>query len=228
MAELNLFFAPGTCARVPMVVLEELGVPYHWQLVRFMKGEHKSPQYKRNNPQGKVPALVVDGEALTENVAILLYLNHLFPDAGLLPAPENSLAYHRQVADLCFCSATLHPLVTRIRMPHFVAGTDVARRVYSAAGKAMDEYFQLVEDRLQAQDWWYGDNWSAMDAYLYWVFWRVEGAKYDVSRFPCFMAHARRMAQRASVQRTDKNEAEANRQLEAEGLKFVPPELPAE
>lgn len=228
MPELKLFFAPGTCARVPLVTLEELGVPYTWQLVRFMKGEHKSPEYKRNNPKGKVPALLVDGEALTENVAILLHLNHLFPEAGLLPAPENTLDYHRQVADLCFCSATLHPLVTRIRMPHFVAGMELARKVYNAACKAMDEYFQLVEDRLQNQDWWYDNSWTAMDAYLYWVFWRVEGAKYDVSRYPRYVAHARRMEQRPSVQRADEVETEANHQLEAEGLKFVPPDLPAE
>lgn len=228
MPDLKLFFAPGTCARVPMVVLEELGVPYQWELVRFLKGEHKSPEYKKNNPKGKVPALLIDGQALTENVAIVLHLNHLFPDAGLLPAPENTLDYHRQVADLCFCSATLHPLVTRIRMPHFVAGAEVARKVYDAASKAMDEYFQLVEDRLQKQDWWYGDTWTAMDAYLYWVFWRVEGANYDVSRYPRYTAHARRMEQRPSVQRADEIESEANQQLEAEGLKFVPPELPAE
>ena len=228
MPDLKLFFAPGSCARVPVVVLEELGLPYQWELVRFLKGEHKSPEYRKNNPKGKVPALLIDGHALTENVAIVLHLNHLFPAAGLLPAPENTLDYHRQVADLCFCSATLHPLVTRIRMPHFVAGADMARKVYHAAGKAMDEYFQLVEDRLRTQDWWYGDTWTAMDAYLYWVFWRVEGAKYDVSRYARFVEHARRMEQRPSVQRANEIEAEANQQLEAEGLKFVPPEPPAE
>jgi len=226
--ELKLFFAPGTCARVPMVTLEELGVPYSRQLVRFRKGEHKSEEYRRHNPKGKVPALIIDGEALTENVAILLHLNLLFPDARLLPKPENPLEYHRQVADLCFCSATLHPLVTRIRMPHFVAGPELARKVYNAACSAMDEYFGLVESRLHHQDWWFGDTWHVMDAYLYWVFWRVDGAGYDVSRYPRFVAHARRMELRPSVQRVNEIEAEANRQLEAEGLKFVPPELPPE
>ena len=45
--------------------------------------------------------------------------------------------------------------------------------------------------------WWYGDVWSAMDAYLYWVFWRVEGAEFPVKEYPLFYDHARRMETRA-------------------------------
>jgi len=36
-------------------------------------------------PRGKVPALSVDGNELTENVAIMTYLTKRFSDAQLLP-----------------------------------------------------------------------------------------------------------------------------------------------
>ncbi len=85
MTDIKLFIAPGSCARVPTILLEEIGLPYTTELVRFMKGEHKSPAYKAYNPKGKVPAILIDGEALTENVAIISLLNERFPDAGLLP-----------------------------------------------------------------------------------------------------------------------------------------------
>ena len=227
MMDIMLFIAPGSCSRVPTIALAETGQPFETHLVRFMKGEHKSPDYKRFNPKGKVPALVIDGEALTENVAIISYLNQRFPEARLLPATTDPLVQARQIADLCFCSATLHPLVTRIRMPQLFAAPDAVQSVWDKGAAAMREYFQLVEDRLADGEWWYGDHWSAMDAYLYWVFWRVEGANFDVAPYPRFVDHARRMEMRPSVQRALAIEAEATAVLEAEGAIFTPPPSPA-
>ena len=221
----TLWMAPYTCARVTGIALEEAGVEFEARLVRFMRGEHKSAEFKARNPKGKVPALEIDGEVLTENVAILTYLAERFAEARLLPPTDTPAARAHVLADLCFCSSTLHPLVTRIRMPMFFAGAENALAVKQAAEAAMDEYFSLVEARLAAGPWWYGDAWSAMDGYLYWVFWRVEGAGYDVSRFPRFAAHARAMEQRPAVQRALAREEAAQAQLEAEGLAFVPPKI---
>ena len=220
-----LYTAPYTCGRVAAIALEEAGVEFETRLVRFMKGEHKSSAFRRLNPKGKVPALEIDGQVLTENVAILTYLNECFPQAGLLPPATAAADRARQIADLCFCSATLHPLVTRIRMPMFFAGPEHAATVKRTAEQAMDEYFQLIEDRIGNGEWWYGRQWSVMDGYLYWVFWRVDGAGYDTSRFPRFTAHARAMEDRPAVRRALAREEQAQAQLESEGLAFIPPEV---
>ena len=222
MTSITLYMAPGTCARVPVLALEEAGVDFDTQLIRFMKGQHKSPEYKKINPKGKVPALVIDGEALTENVAIITYLNQRFPEAGLMPKAEDALESARQLADLSFCSATLHPIVTRIRMPQFFASEEAAKSVWEKGCDSMHEYFSMIDDRLSKQSWWYGESWSAMDAYLFWIYWRVEGADYPVKNFPNFSAHKSSMEQRPAVQRALAREAEAMAQLEAEGLVFTP------
>ncbi len=148
MVDIPLFIAPGSCSRVPTIVLGETQQPFESRVVRFMRGEHKSSEFKRLNPKGKVPAIVVDREALTENVAIIIYLNRLFPEAGLLPPTIDPLEQARQIADLCFCSATLHPLVTRIRMPHIFAGAEAAHVVWERGTEGMRDYFQLIDDRL--------------------------------------------------------------------------------
>ncbi|MBU2676911.1 MAG: glutathione S-transferase family protein [Gammaproteobacteria bacterium] len=223
MSITQLYMAPGTCARVPSICLEEAGLDFDSVLIRFMKGEHKSPDFKKLNPKGKVPTLVIDGEALTENVAIITYLNERFPDANLMPDASDSLARARQTADLCFCSATLHPIVTRIRLPQFFASKDAAQSVWEKGCKAMTEFFALIENRLADRPWWYGAEWSAVDAYLYWVFWRVEGADFDVSLYPRFKDHSNRMEERPAVQRALAREKAAEAQLEAEGLNFKPP-----
>jgi glutathione S-transferase len=218
----KLFMAPGTCARVTCIALEEAGVPFETVVIRFMQGEHKSPAYKTINPVGKVPALVLDGETLTENVAIVSYLNECYPEARLLPEATTRIARAHQLADLCYCASTLHPLVTRIRMSAFFAGDDAAAKVYDIGCKAMTEHFDLIEARLAKGPWWYGEQWSAVDAYLYWIFWRVTGAEFDASPYPLFGAHAARMEERPAVQRALAREAAAQKILEDEGLMFVP------
>jgi glutathione S-transferase len=223
MSKAQLFMAPGTCARVPSICLEQAGQEFESVLIRFMRGEHKSLDYKKLNPKGKVPTLVMDGEVLTENVAIVSYLNERFPDARLMPETTDILSRAQQLADLSFCSATLHPIVTRIRMPHFFAGKDAAQSVWEKGCESMAEFFDLIENRLANHDWWYGDQWSAMDAYLYWVFWRVEGANFDVTPFPHFKDHSERMEKRPAVQRAWQRENAAAAQLETEGLSFKPP-----
>ncbi|MGL6162225.1 hypothetical protein [Microbulbifer sp.] len=62
-----------------------------------------------------------------------------------------------------------------------------------------------------------------MDAYLYWIHWRVVGANYDSSHFPRFDDHARRMEERPAVNRALAREAQLQATLEAEGLVFTPP-----
>jgi glutathione S-transferase len=223
MTDILLFMAPGTCARVTAVALEEVGLQFETQNVRFMKGEHKSPEFKRFNPKGKVPTLVIDGEVLTENIAIITYLDKRYPDAKLMPPTDDEWVRAQHLADLCFCGTTLHPNVSRIRVPQvLVSEPSAAVYVYEKGIETMREYFQLVEDRLVDGPWWYGDTWSMMDAYLFWAFWRVEGAEFDVGPYPRFTAHARRIEERPSMQRAMAREAEAQQQLEAEGLAFVP------
>lgn len=215
-----LYMAPGTCARVSAIVLEELGLEFESRVVRFIKGEHKSAAYKLNNPKGKVPTLIYNEHALTENVAIIVYLHQLH--GQLLPKTDNALDVAKQIADLCFCSSTLHPLVTRIRMPSFFAGESNAKTVQGIAFDAMDEFFHLIDKRLDDQQWWYEDEWSAVDAYLYWCFWRVQSAGYAVDKFPSYCAHAKRMEARPAVKRAIARDNEATKILGSEGLIFTP------
>jgi glutathione S-transferase len=39
----TLYAAPGACSHVPMMALEEAGAAYDLELVRLMRGQHKSP-----------------------------------------------------------------------------------------------------------------------------------------------------------------------------------------
>jgi len=53
--DITLYFAPDTCARVPLVALEEIGQPYRIEVVAFMKAQHRSAEYLQLNPKAKYP-----------------------------------------------------------------------------------------------------------------------------------------------------------------------------
>lgn len=217
MTEFALYAAPGACSRVPLISLQEAGAEFEVRLVRFMRGEHKQPAYLANNPKGKVPCLITPDGPLTENVAIAQYLAGRFE--GLLPKAHSALEEARITADLAFCAATLHPIVSRMRVPMFMAdGKEAAASVKAKAMEAMVPMAQVVETRLTQGKWWYGDAWSIMDAYIYWVWFRVTGGGFPVDAYTHWAAHTARMGTRPAVARALEQEHDMQARLEAEGL----------
>jgi glutathione S-transferase len=213
----KLYAAPGACSRVPLITLEEAGVPFELELIRFMKGAHKQPGYLQMNPKGKVPCLVTQDGALTENVAIARYLAAKHP--GLLPVQETLLEDARITADLSFCASTLHPIVSRMRVPMFMAeGGEAVASVKAKAMEAMHPMAAVVEAALEGKTWWYGEAWSILDAYIYWVFFRVTGGGFPIDAYPNWAAHAHRMDARPAVRRALTKEHDMQATLEAEGL----------
>jgi glutathione S-transferase len=78
--------------------LEELGTPYRIEWLDTPKGEHRSPEYRRINPFGKIPGMT-DGElALFESGAMV---NYLFDKAGKNPT---SLADRAKNLAWCFAA----------------------------------------------------------------------------------------------------------------------------
>src|SRR5206468_1531161 len=90
--KLTLYYAPMTCALVPYVTLSEAGVAFEVINLNTRTNQHRTAEFLALNPKHKVPVLVIDGEPLTENVAIQIWIARQFPEAKLLPAdPESEI-----------------------------------------------------------------------------------------------------------------------------------------
>jgi glutathione S-transferase len=217
--KLELYFSPGSCPRVSIIALEETGAPFETHLIAFMAGEHRKPEFLAHNPSGKVPVLLVDGQPIVQTVAILGFLDESFPDAGLFPKRGTPLARAEFLADLVSFSADLHPIVTRIAFPQVMI--DHAEGAAALRVKALEMMaFQLnrFEVRLQHQAWLAGQQWSVLDAYLHWIWFRITGAGFDPAPFPGVAAHYARTLERPSVKRALAREAEAVLDLDNRGL----------
>lgn len=71
-------------------------------------GEQRLPAFLALNPQGLVPALEIDGQLLTQSLAIIEYLDETRPAPPLLPADAAGRARVRSLAQLI--AADIHPL----------------------------------------------------------------------------------------------------------------------
>ena len=118
MSDLIIYMYPGACSRVTMTALEEAGVNYEDRGVDLGGGGQNTPEYVALNRKGKVPLIAfADGQTLTENAAILIYLNQRYPEAKLLPGSGDPIALARGQSDVIWCASTLHPIVRQIRAP---------------------------------------------------------------------------------------------------------------
>jgi maleylacetoacetate isomerase len=84
--------------------------------IDLLKGKQHTDEYKAVNPQGVVPALILDegGPPLFQSLAILEYLEETRPQPALLPKDSRGRARVRGLA--LIAAADGHPLITpRIR-----------------------------------------------------------------------------------------------------------------
>ncbi len=224
---ITVYYAPGSCSRAILIALEEIGIPYGARVIAFMKGEHHAPDYLAMNPKGKVPLLLVDGAPLTESVAIFGWLAEAFPDSALLPPADNAFDHAKIVSDLAWATSALHGLIGRLRFPMSIADKPEAfPGIVRFAADALAKNFAIAERRLENQPWWY-DQWSAMDAYLFWAWTRAADGGFDGSAFPRFADHAQRMMDRPAVQKALAQESLGQADLEKRGAALNIPAIAA-
>src|SRR5579872_2214690 len=101
------YFRSSAAFRV-RIALNLKGLDYEQAFIHLRKGDQRSPDYLRLNPQGLVPALVAkDGAVLTQSLSIIEYLEETCPDPALLPRDSVSRARVRSLAEAIACD--IHP-----------------------------------------------------------------------------------------------------------------------
>lgn len=197
--KLELYYAPKTCALVPYVTLTEAGADFTVHNMNSRSGQLKTPEYLKLNPKHKVPVLIIDGEPLTENIAIQIWIAHRFPHARLLPQdPQTEIKAISLMA--WFCS-TIHPHLTpNARPENYCDLPDSAEAVKRVGNKMLFEDFRLADNMLAGREFFF-DHFTAPDAYFFWCFRRAISFKLDLSAFPNCMAFFERLQLRPSVQK---------------------------
>lgn len=199
---LKLYFAPGACSFVPHVLLEMSGAEFEPIMVKLHKGEQNSDEYKALNPRGQVPVLMNDGQVVTQIVAIVLYLDQLFPQAGFLPTEP--LARAQALSTFAWMNNTVHPTFTHIFMPQkFSDQSDVQAalktfntQVYKGL---LSELESLVVNHLSPSGWLSGAVLGPLDAYSLTLTRWGSIAGIDPTIYASLWAHVNRVANDVQV-----------------------------
>ncbi len=156
MAKPVFYYCPRTRADTVMWMNEELGGVCDIKLINLKAGDHKSPDFLKINPMGKVPALVHDGVNVTESAAICAYLADAFSDKGFAPAlndPQRG-AYYRW---MFYAPSCIEPMMLD------KLGGVKRENAMSAGYGAEEDVLKSIDVMLSAGPYILGDTLSAAD-----------------------------------------------------------------
>jgi maleylacetoacetate isomerase len=102
--ELYTYWRSSASYRV-RIALNLKSLPYVTHAVNLMKdgGEQFGAQYRAVNPQSRVPTLVHDGQRVTQSLAIIEYLDEVFPGTRLIPKDPVDRARVRMLSQIIAC-----------------------------------------------------------------------------------------------------------------------------
>ena len=163
----TLYWAPNTGAFAPDVVLTLTGAPFERRRVDYDAKEQHGAAYRKLNPMGQIPVLVLPGgAAMTESAAMVLHLVDRFPEAELAPAPGTAA---RAQFDrwLLFLAVNVYGADLRLYYSaRFTTDPDGAEGIRQAAERDLRRQFDLVAAALAPGPFLAGERFSAADVYL--------------------------------------------------------------
>jgi glutathione S-transferase len=165
----QLYYYPGNANLAPHIVLEEIGAPYELVLVDRNKNAHKSAEYLKLNPTGRIPVLVDGDLVLFEAAAICLHLADRHPEAALAPA-LGSVERAECYKWLMYLTNTLQAeLITYYYPERLSDDPAAAAQVKAHAENRMGGMLDIVEAALAAHGGPYllGERYSVVDPYLF-------------------------------------------------------------
>ncbi|TAL63414.1 MAG: maleylacetoacetate isomerase [Legionella sp.] len=133
-------------------------------------GEQHSSEYKQINPQELVPSLEINGQIISQSLAIIEFLDEVFPKSPLLPQDPFIRAELRSLALIVACD--MHPLnnlrvLNRLKA-EFKANEDQVNAWYHHWLKAGFDAFEAKLNKLPPNNsgFCYGDTPTLADVCL--------------------------------------------------------------
>ena len=187
MLQLFTYYRSVSAHRV-RIALNYKGLPYESCFIDEDSGEQHSTAYLARNPQGLVPALVVDaGLTITQSAAILEYLEERYPERPLLPADTADRARVRSFAQVMIADMQPFNILRTYYYQRDVMGIDKpARRAWYEhwMHKGFTALESLLETHLTPGTYCHGDRPTLADVCLVPQIANALGNDLDLAPYP--------------------------------------------
>jgi glutathione S-transferase len=201
---LTFYYAPQSTATITDLIFAELGVPHERVKLDVRAKDTHTPEFKKLNPNGKVPLLVHDGTSIWESAAITIYLGDLYgTDKKLWPAsgPKRGEAMKWVV----WTNVTLAEAVYRVgrNTGDWVPKDQQNANVAKIAAQEVQDLLGIVEQTLDGRSYLLGNDYTLADAHLNSFLDWLRYQKTDFSKFPKLTAWGERCASRPAYKQAN-------------------------
>ena len=163
----KLYYAPRSASMGVRVLLEEIRAPYELIQSTIDRSKPRPPEQIALNPNGWVPVLTWDNNAMYECAAITVFLCDRHPEAGLAPAVD-TVERALFLQTLVYFSSSVQNAFQLDYYPDRFADTPAGEPGAQLRGiRRLRETWKVIDDQIGSRQWILGKQFSAADIYLF-------------------------------------------------------------
>ncbi|MEH6451426.1 MAG: glutathione S-transferase family protein [Psychromonas sp.] len=163
----QLYYYPNNASLAPHFLLHHMNLQYQLLLVDRESNFHKSSEYLKLNPSGRIPTLIDDGQAIFESPAICIHLCEQHPVHGLIPAlgsKQRPLFFQW----LTYLNNTLQAELMVRYYPHrHTNDPSTVANIIAAQDQRIAEVLAVIDKQLSNSQYLLGDAITACDFFLF-------------------------------------------------------------
>lgn len=202
---ITLYSLAGSCSMASHISLIWSGLPHEVKLVK--REDLASPDYRKINPVGSVPAITEGDWSLTQNIAILEYIADKAGESANLGAGTDIKSRAEFHSLMAFLTSDLHKAMGPIFRPTRYYADEAQQDTVRALGiKNLQDVLKTAENHLSGKPHTFQNRKTVADAYLFVILTWIVGKAGGIAAYPGLTAFYKNMYNDLAVQQTAKEE----------------------
>ena len=196
---IKIYGSPKSSSGRCFWTLEEVGQSYEAKPINFKEKEHKSEDYLKINPNGKVPALEDGDYTIWESMAINMYLAEAYkPELMGKNLKERGRVYQWSIWAITDLQT---PLIDIFIQLVFVPEQRRSMEIIDKAQAKLPTLLSIIDEALESSKYLAGDEFTLADLNTASTVMICEAIKYDLSEYKKLMTWKSSISERAAFQK---------------------------